>query len=184
MNNDCHAAPPYSWIFRFTKDTLILGLVIALLLCCSCGKKRPTAVFSSSAGHRQVFLELVETEQEKAQGLMFRNRLEDDHGMLFIYHKDVKPSFWMKNTFLSLDILFLAKDGTLVDIFEQVPPCPMKPCPTYTPSVLCRYVLEVKGGYAAQYHIRKGDRVELCNIENKAKKTVVYTAGEQKGRSF
>ncbi len=90
----------------------------------------------------------------------------------------------MKNTYLSLDILFLAQDGTIVDLFEQVPPCPMRPCPTYTPRSPCRYVLEIKGGYAARHKIRKGERVLLYNIEDEAKKKAVFSAGEQKEREF
>ena len=162
----------------------VVTYLLIVILVGGCGKKQPAAIFSTPAGPRQVLLEVVETEQDMAKGLMFRQQLEEDHGMLFVYKEDVRPTFWMKNTYLSLDILFLTEDGILVDLFEQVPPCPMRPCPTYTSRFPCRYVLEVKGGYTARYHIRKGARVQFRNLEDKAKKTAAYTAGEQKGKGF
>jgi uncharacterized membrane protein (UPF0127 family) len=137
-------------------------LVGALLTGCS--GKGPAAVFSTPEGPKTVLLELAATEEERNRGLMFRSHLEDRRGMLFVFEEDGRPAFWMKNTYLSLDILFLSKEGNVVDLFEGVPPCPMEPCPRYAPRAPARYVLEVAGGFVAQHAVRKGDRVRLENL--------------------
>ena len=140
-----------------------------VFLCCSflasChGKQRPQAVFSTPEGSKKVFLEIACTLEERQRGLMFRNDLEDNQGMLFFFEKGKYPSFWMKNTYLSLDIIFLSQDGRVVDYFERLPPCALDPCPSYTSRFPVPYALEVKEGFVARYRIRKGDHVRLVNM--------------------
>ncbi len=98
---------------------------------------------------------------------MFRSRLADDAGMLFVFERPCRPSFWMKNTYVSLDILFLSADGTVVERFERVPPCPMDPCPLYTPRSPVKYALEVKAGFSSAAGVRVGDRVRLLNLPSR-----------------
>jgi len=84
--------------------------------------------------------------------------------MLFIYQEDVQPAFWMKNTYISLDIIFFSKDGRVVDMLTGLPPCPMDPCPRYRSQAWCRFALEVNAGFAAAHQIKKGDPVQFIDI--------------------
>jgi uncharacterized membrane protein (UPF0127 family) len=95
---------------------------------------------------------------------MFRTHLDEGSGMLFVFEEPGQPAFWMKNTYLSLDILFLSTEGIVVDLFERLSPCPMEPCPRYAPCSPARYVVEVAGGFVAHHAVRKGDRVRLENV--------------------
>jgi hypothetical protein len=133
-----------------------------LLAGCSC--REPSAVFSTSGGPKRVLLEVAATERERNRGLMFRSRLQENRGMLFVFEQPGRPAFWMKNTYLSLDIVFLSDHGVVVELFEGVPPCPMEPCPRYAPNGPSKYVIEVLGGFAARHAVRKGDRVRLENV--------------------
>lgn len=144
------------------KPCLSLGKVlIVLIVLTACRDKEFTAVFSSSAGPVVVRLELAVTPEERRRGLMFRDRIGDREGMLFCFDQDGRHSFWMKNTYVSLDIVFLSVEGVVVDTLESLPPCPMDPCPSYTPEVEARYALEVQAGFVKQHDVRTGDRVRL-----------------------
>ena len=145
-----------------TNFALVLGLVVCSFVACR-SNHGPLAVFSTPEGPKKIFLELARTQEERQRGLMFRSDLEDNQGMLFFFEKGTKPSFWMKNTSLSLDIIFLSQDGRVVDVFERLPPCALDPCPSYTSRFPAPYALEVKEGFVARYRIRKGDRVLLVN---------------------
>jgi len=144
------------------KPHLTAWVLICLCFCCT--GKEPSAVFSTPTGQKRILLELARTDEERARGLMFRSRMDEDRGMLFVFDEIGRPSFWMKNTYLSLDILFLSPEGTVVDLFEGLSPCPMDPCPLYAPRAPARYVLEVVGGFASRHAVRKGDRVLLENV--------------------
>ena len=101
------------------------------------------------------------TEEDRQRGLMFRGTLREDQGMLFVFGTESLHAFWMKNTYLSLDIFFLSAEGLIVDIYRGLPPCPMSPCPRYTARSPATYALEVNAGFAERYEIQKGDLVRL-----------------------
>ncbi|RJQ19950.1 DUF192 domain-containing protein [Candidatus Woesearchaeota archaeon] len=105
-------------------------------------------------------LEVARTAVEKQQGLMFRESLADDAGMLFIFDDTAPRGFWMKNTLIPLDMIYLDENFTVVEVKENVPPCTEDPCPTYV-SVPARYVLEVNAGASARSGIRVGSRATL-----------------------
>lgn len=127
-----------------------------------CGGKQPTAVLPCrSGGAVEIRLECAATPEERERGLMFRSRLDEGEGMLFILREGHTPSFWMKNTYVSLDLFFLDQDGRVVDLAERLRPCPVDPCPVYTSSAPYRYALEVAAGTAFRHGVRKGDRIEL-----------------------
>jgi uncharacterized membrane protein (UPF0127 family) len=111
-----------------------------------------------------VTLELAETEDEQRQGLMFRPSLPDDQGMLFLYEQDWAHTFWMKNTFVALDIIFLAADGTVADMIEDVRPCKVEPCPRYTSRVPVRAVLEVVAGTAKAHGVAVGKQLSFEGV--------------------
>ncbi len=140
---------------------ILVKFFIFFLILTSCRGKEFTAYFSTPEGPVEVSLELAKTPEERRKGLMFRNRIGSREGMLFCFENDLKHSFWMKNTYLSLDILFLSASGEVVDILERLPPCPMDPCPRYTSGTEARYALEVTAGFAAEHNVRKGDIVRM-----------------------
>jgi len=140
----------------------ILEIFFCVSLCLTgCRGKEFTAVFQTRDGPVQIELELARTDEERRRGLMFRNRLGERQGMLFCFAEDRKHAFWMKNTYLSLDVFFLSEDGVVVDLLERLPPCPQDPCPSYVSRVPARYALEVGGGVAGRYGVARGDRVLL-----------------------
>ncbi len=104
----------------------------------------------------RIHLELALSDEEKARGLMFRDYLPADRGMLFIFKQDDLLPFWMKNTMIPLDFIWLSADGRVVDVRANVPPCRMDPCPSYPSAVPARAVLEVNGGFARTHGVRPG----------------------------
>ena len=115
--------------------------------------ERPTVVLPDGF---VVELELAITPLEVANGLMYRPSLPETRGMLFVFEDDRIPSFWMKNTLISLDMVFLDSSGAVVDIVADVPPCATDPCPTYSPDSPARAVLELAAGGAATHGIEAG----------------------------
>lgn len=111
----------------------------------------------------EVQVEVVATPQGRARGLMFRESLPAGTGMLFIFPETRILSFWMRNTPISLDIIFIDPSGTIVNIHPDTIPYSEKSLPSTRPA---RFVLEVPGGYCAQVGIRAGDRIELGALAN------------------
>ena len=102
-------------------------------------------------------LEIPDTPQKKMKGLMFRDSMPEDHGMLFIFDADGFYSFWMKNTLIPLDMVWLDSDLTVVHIETDVPVCPGDPCPSYRPGAPARYVLELCAGTVQKIGLTTGD---------------------------
>ncbi len=101
-------------------------------------------------------LELARTVDEISQGLMFRNSLPNDRGMLFIFREERVPSFWMKSTLIPLDMVFLSSEGIIVDIIHNALPCQADPCPQYVPRTEALAVLEVAAGVAESRSLVEG----------------------------
>jgi hypothetical protein len=95
--------------------------------------------------NKKIFVEIADSQEERAQGLMFREKLCNDCGMLFIFEQEDIQSFWMKNTLIPLDIIFINKDLTILDIFSAQP-CTKDPCQSYTSEQKALYVLETNKG--------------------------------------
>jgi uncharacterized membrane protein (UPF0127 family) len=105
----------------------------------------------------QVFsVEMATTDQEKETGLMYRKELPDGKGMLFDFSPEQQVSMWMKNTFISLDMIFIRADGRILRIAENTEPQSTKIIPS---GGLAKGVLEVIAGTARKYGIAPGDRV-------------------------
>lgn len=111
-----------------------------------------------------ITLELALTPEEIQTGLMFRPTLAADRGMLFIFEQERVPSFWMKNTLIPLDLVFLDSSGTVVDVIEGVEPCRADPCPQYVPEAPARAVLEIAAGRAAATGIIKGSQLDFEKV--------------------
>ena len=141
-------------------STNLLG-ALALAALVACGSSGPAAVVHTAAGSVRVSLELALTPEVQQQGLMYRSSLREGHGMLFVFPAEDQHTFWMKNTLIPLDMLFIAGDGHIVGIHADAVPLSTAPIGVGRPS---RYVLEVSGGYAARHGIATGDRVELDGV--------------------
>ncbi|MFO7614988.1 MAG: DUF192 domain-containing protein [Bacteroidales bacterium] len=109
-------------------------------------------------------IEIADTEKERMQGLMYRHHLPEMAGMLFIFDRDEPRSFWMKNTFISLDIIFIHSSGEIVSIQKYTQPGSSYSVPSEKPA---KYVLEVNAGFSDKYGINPGNSIELFNSNKK-----------------
>jgi uncharacterized membrane protein (UPF0127 family) len=122
----------------------------------------PRAVMPSGAVYR---LELATIPEDQAQGLMYRENLPDRTGMLFVFAGEPnRHHFWMKNTMIPLDIVWLNETGQVIFVSAETPPCKADPCPTYGPDVPVRRVLELAGGLAAKEGVVVGSVIELRDL--------------------
>ncbi len=108
---------------------------------------------------RCMTVEVAATPASRARGLMFREHLADDRGMLFVFPRLYFWGFWMKNTRISLDLIWLDEHRRVVAIVPDVPPCVKEPCKTYQPMQKAMYVLEVNAGTAARWKLKIGDEL-------------------------
>jgi len=136
--------------------------VAAALALAGCRDRGPVAVIRGPGAAVEVSLEVAATPAERERGLMYRTSLAEGRGMLFVFDEDRNHSFWMKNTLIPLDLLFIARDGTVVGIHANAKPLSTANIAVGKPS---RYVLEVPGGWAARHGIAAGARVEFRGVD-------------------
>ena len=105
-------------------------------------------------------VEIANTDEERQKGLMFRETLDEDKGMLFIFEEEGIYPFWMKNTLITLDIIWINKEGEIVFIANAVP-CEIEPCQIYNPNKEALYVLEVNSGIANEIGLKAGDEAYI-----------------------
>lgn len=123
----------------------------------------PRVVISSPSGREaSVTVEVARTPEELARGLMYRNALADNAGMLFVFPETDEHTFWMKNTLIPLDMIFIGEDGRVVGVVESAAPGTTTMRSVGAPS---RYVLEVNGGWARAKGVRRGDPVRFENVD-------------------
>ena len=137
--------------------TFVILLAIILFIP-ACTQKQQMLVIHSASGDHQVKVEVVKRSDEMARGLMYRRSLGKDSGMLFIFRKEELQSFWMKNTLIPLDMIFISADRVIVEI-TTMQPCITDPCPDYTSRQPAQYVLEVNAGYSRSHTIIIGDKI-------------------------
>jgi uncharacterized protein len=119
----------------------------------------PRAVLPSGAVYR---LELATVPEDQAQGLMYRENLPEKTGMLFAFGGEPTPHhFWMKNTMIPLDIVWLDDAGRVIFVSADTPPCKADPCPTYGTDAPVRRVLELAGGLAKKEGVVVGSQIRL-----------------------
>lgn len=114
-------------------------------------------------GNQTIDLEVARTPQQQATGLMYRQSLADDRGMLFPFARSQTVSFWMKNVEVPLDMIFL-QDGRVVEIANDVPPCNTNPCPTYGSPLPVNAVIELRGGRAVELGLQVGETIVVENL--------------------
>lgn len=120
------------------------------------GLMRVPLTIRSATGDHRFTVEVAATFEEQETGLMFRRALGPDRGMIFPYNPPQDVAFWMKNTLIPLDMIFIRADGTIARIAANVAPLSLTPVPAGEPVAA---VLELAGGRAAELGIRAGDRV-------------------------
>jgi uncharacterized membrane protein (UPF0127 family) len=147
-----------------------IALVIALSLVPADRITGPQPTLPQSAlmietkrGPARFTIELATTPEQQQHGLMFRSRLAPDAGMLFLYGTDRPHSFWVKNTLIPLDILFVKADGVIARIAANTKPLSEEQIPSGEP---VRAVLEIPGGRATQLSVAVGDKVRHSGLEN------------------
>ena len=106
-------------------------------------------------------VEIAKTEKQREIGLMGRNKLALDNGMLFIFEKQGIQRVWMKNTLIPLDVIFLSAQGKIVSFFKKLQPCKSGNCPIYDSVENAKLMLEVNAGMIDKENIKKGDFINL-----------------------
>ena len=122
-----------------------------------------SVVIDTAGGPQRFSVELAITPEQQEQGLMFRRRLAADAGMLFVLPETEQATFWMKNTLIPLDMLFIAASGRIADIHERAVPLSEE---TIASRVPVRAVLELNGGTVARLGIKTGDVVHGSVFHN------------------
>lgn len=108
-------------------------------------------------GGQRYTVEIADDDAERARGLMFRDEMAADRGMLFVHEREEPQSYWMKNTRIALDILYFDAAATLVSQQRDVPPCSLGDrCPPYPSAAPARFVLELNAGEAARLGLKDG----------------------------
>lgn len=140
--------------------TALVGLALAFLIGCT---EDPNRIVLEPRGGSPVAVtvELATTPESRQLGLMYRSELGPERGMLFVFPEKEPRSFWMRNTKIPLDILYVEDDGTIVNVHERTTPFSEKSLPSAAP---VRFVLEVEGGFCEKHGVRAGDRVRLGDL--------------------
>ncbi len=136
---------------------LILILVVILAYSFSIFNQKPYVKINDKIIH----VEIADEPEEREKGLMFRENLKNDGGMFFVFDYEMNLTFWMKNTIIPLDIIFIDKDMVIIKIHENAQPCKGDPCEIYSSEEHSKYVLEVNGGFSKVNNIQVGDEIDL-----------------------
>ena len=149
---------------RQTAFALLLALLLALpaamiLICGPAEAQGPEAAPKFKkilVGKTPLRVEVVDTLEKQERGLMFRQSLPENEGMLFVYREPQELAFWMRNTFIPLDIVFVGADGIILNIHQARP---LDESVLYRSAGAAKYVIETNQGWFSRHGIRPGDRV-------------------------
>ena len=144
--------------YRLLSICLFLVALSAVTAC----QAEPRVMIATQAGRQIGFtVEIADTPSKRAMGLQYRRELAADRGMIFLFPAETIQSFWMKNTPLPLDMIFINRERKVVGIVEQTVPFSLDPRSVGAPS---QFVLEINGGLAKRHGIKAGDAVRFENI--------------------
>lgn len=119
---------------------------------------------TAKLGNQTFELEVAKTRQQEALGLMYRTFLPSNRGMLFLFSPSQPVQFWMKHCRMSLDMIFL-RQGKVIAISANTPPCTADPCPVYGPNEPIDQVIEIRGGQSASLGLTVGANVEVQQLK-------------------
>ncbi len=145
---------------RLLIPKLALSL-IALVLITACQAGQP---WVEVKGER-FYVEIADDDASRQMGLMFRDELADNRGMLFIFPREAPRAFWMRNTRIPLDIIYLDAELQVVHIVANARPCHTSRCPSYPSRFPAQYVLEINAGLSEQLGLQRGDALTTGNID-------------------
>lgn len=143
---------------RFLTSFLVVVSIVFLFSSCT-----DDSTIRLDVGGRVFRVEIADTPEERQRGLMYRDSLGEDEGMLFVFPDEELRSFWMKNTAIPLSIAYIDAGGTIREIYDMEP-FSLAPVPSRYPA---KYALEVNRGRFAAYGIEPGDRVVLPEVEGR-----------------
>ncbi|TFI50835.1 DUF192 domain-containing protein [Mastigocladus laminosus UU774] len=129
------------------------------------GQQLPISAQAVVPNGTKIDLEVAQTPEQQAMGLMYRPALSPNRGMLFQFPTPMAVNFWMKNVPVPLDMVFLRK-GVVQAIAPAVPPCTAEPCPTYGPKTLVDQVIELRSGRTSELGLKKGDFVKIAYLDS------------------
>ena len=142
---------------------VIFLLIFLMIFLSSCSGNFKEVSINNGKHLIKIKVEIADDIQEREKGLMFRKNLDENSGMVFVFDDQDYQTFWMKNTLISLDIIFIGKNFTIVDIKHAVP-CNADLCKLYKSSFPAKYVLEVNSGFSAKNDVGIGNIVNLSRI--------------------
>jgi uncharacterized membrane protein (UPF0127 family) len=157
---------------RIALPLMLVVAAAAVPACKNSGAPRPATGLTDAAGASVVVntgereltfhVELARTPESRERGLMFREHMAADAGMLFLFDQPSLQTFWMKNTLIPLDMIFLSPDREIVGIVQNAEPLTLTGRGVNEPS---QFVLEINGGLAAQLGIRTGQRMQFRGVD-------------------
>ena len=144
-------------IILFIFTAICITLVAFLIF-----HNQPQKTGQACFGQNCFAVEIADTTAERELGLMYRQTLAEDKGMLFVYNNEDFYSFWMKKTQIPLDMIWIGQDNQVVFIKENAQPCPQQgDCPLINPDNAAKYVLEINAGLVEKFGIKTGDSVQI-----------------------
>jgi len=149
---------------NFTKAVAVLTLLTVPALAADAPVKLYPLVVHTQKTAQMFQVELADTPELQEHGLMDRTELANDHGMLFVFPVEQTVSFWMHNTLIPLDIIFIKQDNTISQIHAMAKPMDDTPIPS---GGMIKSVLEIAGGQAAAQGLKIGDKVETPLLQDK-----------------
>jgi len=145
-------------VFKFLIPIAMIVAIVSIVLILT--NKSETKYTRINVGNTEVNAEISDTTLKQAKGLMFRKSLPQNEGMLFIFDKEDYYVFWMMNTSIPLDIIWINNDMEIVHMEKNIQPCGIL-CPVYKPSEKAKYVLEVNAGFVDRHHVEVSHFIEL-----------------------
>lgn len=149
-------------VFRSSLLVVVLGVLLNSSAC----QAQPKVIISTKAGREVPFeVEIADTPAKRQLGLQYRRELAENRGMLFLFGQEREQTFWMKNTPIPLDMVFINADKKIVGIVQNAVPFSLD---TRSVSLPSQFVLEINGGLSRRYGIQSGDRVRFEDVTSTA----------------
>jgi uncharacterized membrane protein (UPF0127 family) len=129
-------------------------------------KKNGELTFTDSLNNpkAKIDIQIANNDFDRELGLMFRKQMDENKGMLFIFSEEAKQSFWMRNTLISLDMVFVNASNKIVTIHKNTQTLSDQSYPSTAPA---KYVVEVNGGYCSKHNINEGDKINYIELTQK-----------------
>jgi len=153
-------------IFLLKAPVWLVAIFFISFFSLSCSPKMETAGKGPRVcfDERCVNVELAQTDEQRSRGLQFRESLGKNEGMLFSFFENKAHLFWMKDTLIPLDMIWLDHAGRIIYIAHNVLPCQSDPCPVYGTNKNSQYVLEINAGTALEMGLKEGNRADFQDM--------------------